>query len=266
MYSDSNKVAMIAYPHADDGELGAGLTVLKLIEKGYAVVNVCMVQDYDRLRGGSKGDWETAANRIGYSDNHMLTFPDCRLPNYIPEMIKELEDLRQQHNPSLVIYPAGKDAHTDTHQDHRAFYEAARVAFREIPVQWTMRLPSTHPAGFNPTEFQHTQDTLMAYQKANALLAYNSQGDIASGLAAISQLVADGRSVKPHQDTLTLEEVLHGSKSHLLDSLVERDPLEIGLNISKNDLRLLYAGHLINHLPGTVFAEPFEPIMTSTSL
>lgn len=266
MSSDENKTVLIVYPHADDGELGAGLTASILLSKGYDIVNACMVPGNTRRRGGVADEWKIAAKRMGYTKNHMFNFPDCYLPAHVDDMVTELENLRKEYDPFLVIYSSGKDTLIDSHQDHRALYAAARIAFRGVPLQWGMMLPSTHLGHFNPTEFQSTKNTICAYMKANALLAYGSQSDIASGTAALSALVSYGRNLYTKQTTCTLEDVLSGSHSQLLETLVDWDPLEINQGGYNGDLRMFYAGNLMGHLPGTVFAEPFEPIQTSTPL
>lgn len=246
------KTLLVVGAHADDNELGAGLTSLLALEAGYSVINLCLSREGMRARKDEQGEWRKAADRIGYTESIMLDFLDTRFYEQQTDIISEIEKVAATYSPELAITHSPHDSH----QDHRTTFDAARVSLRSVPTLLMMEGPSTDQTYFRPIEYQSTDNILLAYKKAWAIGAYESQKDIAFSSAAIAQLVSTGRSMHTKQRTITADKILLLHKG-LVETLAEWNPLEYK-GFSKGHLKDIYLGQLMMFPPGTMFAESFD--------
>ena len=101
-------------PHTDDVELCAGGTVARLVGDGLFVWVVAF--GTGDMGSGATGDEYAAAMRVlGVTDFRLLDqFPACHYPDHRQTILAQLEALRDEIHPELVLCPSLKD----THQDH----------------------------------------------------------------------------------------------------------------------------------------------------
>ncbi len=123
---------LIIAPHMDDEVLGCGGTILRHGEAGHHVT-VCIVANraYDHVYDDKKIAREKDACRaaktvLGYEELTFLDLPDERLDDRQIDVIVPIETVVQQTLPDVVYIPH----RGDLNQDHRAVFEAARVACR----------------------------------------------------------------------------------------------------------------------------------------
>ena len=117
--------------HSDDIEIGAGATLLSLMERGIHLdVNWCV------LSGGSVRDEEAKKSAADFlalaakSQVEVKSFRDGFFPQQ-GEVIKEwFEDLKQRVNPDLILTHRRDDAH----QDHRKVSELTWNTFRDHQI------------------------------------------------------------------------------------------------------------------------------------
>ena len=106
------KVLVLA-PHTDDGELGAGGTVAKLIESGAEVYYAAFSTAEQSVPEGFpkdilKTEVKNATVRLGIPSDHLLIYNyEVRKLNYVrQEILEELIRLRKQIAPDLVLLPS----------------------------------------------------------------------------------------------------------------------------------------------------------------
>ncbi|MCX6819601.1 MAG: PIG-L family deacetylase [Candidatus Aenigmarchaeota archaeon] len=137
--------------HPDDYEIGAGMRLIyhARIRKDDVIGLICS----DGEKGGDRDlrikEAEKAAEVIGLKNIVRLGFPDTRFPDIV-SMKDRIEEVIYNEKPMLV-YTHFPD---DRHQDHRATYEAARIACRKIPSILTFKTPSTN-ISFQPHLFHY---------------------------------------------------------------------------------------------------------------
>jgi len=127
------KRALVLAPHTDDGEIGAGGLVSKLLESGtevyYVAFSICEESVPDGYHSDVLADEVMLATcELGIpADNIMIHrfkvrfFFDSR-----QEILEEMVDIRKKINPDLVIMPAKFDCH----QDHQVIHNEGVRAFK----------------------------------------------------------------------------------------------------------------------------------------
>lgn len=134
--SMAKKILVLA-PHTDDGELGAGGTIARLLEEGaevwYAVFSTCEesvpegfakdVLRYEQL---------SAAASLGVPEEHVrfFAFPVREFPAFRQEILEEMVKLNRELGPDLVFAPSLHDVH----QDHHTVAEEAVRAFKKTSI------------------------------------------------------------------------------------------------------------------------------------
>lgn len=128
-----NKVLIIA-PHMDDEVLGCAGTIAKHVDSGDIVQVVFMANRiYNHHFDKTKSDKERhqalrAKSVLGYQKAVFLDLHDERLDSSIQDMIIALEEQVKIMRPGIVYLPF----RGDNNQDHRAVFDAARVALRPL--------------------------------------------------------------------------------------------------------------------------------------
>jgi len=169
-----NKILLLS-PHTDDGELGCGATVSKLIREGkqvyYAAFSAC---EQSVLAQFPKdiliSEVKAATSTLGIpSENLKLFRYDVRTFNYHRQAIlDDLIQLREEIQPDTVLIPSVNDIH----QDHKTMAEEALRAFKFINI-FSYELPWNN-LNFNTCAFE-VVDEQDAQCKVNALAQYKSQ-------------------------------------------------------------------------------------------
>jgi len=174
MLDSINNVLVLA-PHTDDGELGCGGTIVKLVETEkrvhYFVLSACeesvpdgLPQDVliSELRGAAKV-LGIAPERLRIGGFRVRTFD-----RYRQEILETFVKMNQQLKPDLVFMPSLNDLHQDhatvAHEALRIFKRTAILAY-EMP--WNNM--SFHTQCFVPLEERHVD------KKLEALRCYKSQ-------------------------------------------------------------------------------------------
>jgi len=116
----------------DDEVLGCGGTIVRHVQAGDAVT-VCIVANraydhvYDDAKIAREKDACHAAKAVlGYGELTFLDLPDERLDHRQIDLIVPIETVVGKSRPDIVYVPH----RGDLNQDHRAVFEAARVACR----------------------------------------------------------------------------------------------------------------------------------------
>lgn len=125
------KILVIA-PHMDDEALGCGGVICKHVQAGDDV-NVIFVAHriYNHVYDSKKNEIERshalkAKEALGYKNAIFLDMSDERLDASVQNIIIALEEHARSFDPEIVYVPF----RGDNNQDHRAAFDAARVAFR----------------------------------------------------------------------------------------------------------------------------------------
>jgi LmbE family N-acetylglucosaminyl deacetylase len=169
-----NKILLLS-PHTDDGELGCGASVAKLIRQGKEVIYVAFSACEQSVLPEFPKDIliqevKAATKELGIlTENLILHRFEVRTFNYHrQEILDLLIQLREDYKPDTVLIPSLNDIH----QDHKTIAEEALRAFKFHNVI-SYELPWNN-LNFNTCAFEivEEQDVLC---KINALKQYKSQ-------------------------------------------------------------------------------------------
>ncbi len=126
------KVVLLS-PHTDDIELGAGGTLMRLLEEErntfrWVVFSACENAVPQGLPPDTlKDEFAAVASHVGIADYHVHSFPNMNLPASASEIREELSRLKNEFQPDLVIAPSLNDSH----QDHKTVAEEAVRVFKK---------------------------------------------------------------------------------------------------------------------------------------
>lgn len=156
--------ALILSPHTDDGELGCGGTIAKLVERNWQVHMLYFTAcDRDVL----EEEAQHSGTILGVT-HEILDFKVRHFPRDRQQVLQTLYDLSRQQSYELVFTPAT----TDLHQDHGVVTTEAKRAFRSSTLLG-YELPWNNLAvtlnGFVALEPRHVE------RKLAALDCYDSQ-------------------------------------------------------------------------------------------
>ena len=175
MLSKFKNVYVLA-PHTDDGELGAGGTIAKLIENGANVYYFAFSTAEQSVPDGFPSDIlktevKNATKKLGMKEENVVIYNyEVRKLNYARQEI--LEDLiirRKKLFPDLVLMPSLNDIH----QDHSTIAEEGLRAFKGTTILGYELIWNN--LTFNTTSFVKL-DKKYIQAKADALKEYKSQG------------------------------------------------------------------------------------------
>ena len=169
------KNVLILAPHTDDGELGCGGTISKLIENGANVFYAAFSTAEESLPIGMhkdtlKKEVIEATNVIGIERENLLIFNfKVRKLNYVrQEILEELINLRNQFSFDLVFMPSLNDIH----QDHSTIAEEGLRAFKQTRILGYELIWNN--LSFNTTSFSILEERHIE-KKISALNEYKSQ-------------------------------------------------------------------------------------------
>lgn len=170
------KTVYILAPHTDDGELGAGGTISKLIENGadvyYFAFSTAEVSVPDGFpKDILKTEVINATTKLGIPSQNVVIYNyEVRKLNYArQEILEDLIKHRRELKPDLVLMPSIKDIH----QDHSTIAQEGLRAFKNTTILgyeliWNNLTFDT--TSFVTLEKKHVQ------AKCDALKEYASQG------------------------------------------------------------------------------------------
>lgn len=164
-------------PHTDDGELGAGGFISKLVENGSNVYYFAFSTAEKSVPDGfSKDILKTevlaATAVLGIKKENVFVYDyEVRKLNYSrQEILEDLIKHRQDLNPDLVLMPSLNDIH----QDHTTIAQEGMRAFKVTSILGYELIWNN--LTFDTTAFAKLNEKHIQ-AKVNALKAYESQGD-----------------------------------------------------------------------------------------
>ena len=173
---ESFRRVLVLAPHTDDGELGAGGTLVRLAEAGAAVHYAAFSIAEDSVPAGFERDvlatevrHATARLGVRAENLHVFRHPVRRLNFARQDILEQMIALRREHRYDLVLTPS----RSDVHQDHATVTAEALRAFKNTTLLgyeliWNnLRFDATLMVKL---QARHVQ------AKADALACYASQG------------------------------------------------------------------------------------------
>lgn len=131
------KNILVLAPHTDDGELGAGGFIAKLIEQGANVMYVAFSTAEESVpdhlpKDILKKEVKAATAMLGITDDNLVVFNyQVRKLNYArQEILEDLIKIRKSRKFDLVLMPSLKDIH----QDHTTVAKEALRAFKNTTI------------------------------------------------------------------------------------------------------------------------------------
>lgn len=128
---------LVLAPHTDDGELGAGGFISKLIEQGSKVTYVAFSTAEESVpkhlpKDILKTEVRSATEKLGISSDNLLIFNyQVRKLNYArQEILEDLINIRRNGAYDLVLMPSLKDIH----QDHTTIAQEGLRAFKNTTI------------------------------------------------------------------------------------------------------------------------------------
>ena len=172
---DCNNVLVLA-PHTDDGELGLGGTIHKLISMGKNVYYAAFSTAGQSVPEGFSRDVlkyevKRATARLGIKPENLFIydFEVRKLNYYRQEILEELINLRKKYRFDLIFIPSLHDIH----QDHSTLAQEGVRAFKNATVLGYELIWNN--LSFNTQcFFQLSKENIEA--KISALSEYRSQG------------------------------------------------------------------------------------------
>ncbi len=175
MFGDIKNVLILA-PHTDDGELGCGGMISKMIEKGASVYYAAFSTAAESVPEGFpkdilKTEVRNATAKLGIPPENLFVFDyQVRRLNYSrQEILEDLVKIRKEIQVDLVLIPSL----TDVHQDHMTVAQEGVRAFKTrniLGYELIWNNLSFNTQCFVTLEKSHIQS------KADSLKEYKSQG------------------------------------------------------------------------------------------
>lgn len=155
-------------PHPDDIELGCFGTMAKYKNKGDEVNFLVLTKGEGGTENTNRVEEAVESASLIGANLYIEDLPD-RFISEGPETITIVEKYLKQLEPDAVFIPT----ESDTHQDHRATYNACMVACRTIKEVYAYETPSTSRK-FSPNYFVDISDYIGL--KVKAVKIHSSQG------------------------------------------------------------------------------------------
>lgn len=175
MINIQGKSVLILAPHTDDGELGAGGTIAKLLEMENEVTYVAFSTAEKSVPNGLPKDIlrtevKLATSALGIKPENLIIFNyEVRKLNYVRQKILEnLIQLRKDKHYDIIFMPSLKDIH----QDHTTIAKEGLRAFKNHTIlgyELIWNNLSFDTTCFVKLDKKHLQ------KKINALKCYKSQ-------------------------------------------------------------------------------------------
>jgi len=128
---------LVLAPHIDDGELGCGGTIRKMVQEGHTVYYVAFSAAEKSVpplfpRDILKKEVKKAIDILGIQKKYLdvLDFEVRCFPQYRQEILESMIKIKSDFNPDMVFLPC-KD---DTHQDHQTVSSEGFRAFKSVSI------------------------------------------------------------------------------------------------------------------------------------
>ncbi len=128
-----NKKVLIIAPHLDDGKLGCGGTIIKLLHQGMYIYYVAfsigdITNEFNVNTSILLTECKEACKILGIPEDKLILklFPFRKLNQHRQEILEILIDLKRKINPDIVFMPSSQSIH----QDHKAIYLEGIRAFK----------------------------------------------------------------------------------------------------------------------------------------
>jgi len=169
------KKVLVLAPHTDDGELGCGGTICKLIQDGYDVYYAAFSTASDSIPEGFpkdilKTEVRKATSILGITEDKLFIFDyKVRKLNYSrQEILEDLIKIRSIINPDLIFMPNLNDIH----QDHSTVAQEGLRAFKTKTILGYELIWNN--LTFNTTSFVRLDESHIE-AKCKSLNEYKSQ-------------------------------------------------------------------------------------------
>ena len=169
------KNVYVLAPHTDDGELGAGGTISRLIEQGANVYYFAFSTAEESVPEGFpknilKTEVVDATTKLGIKKENVIIYNyEVRKLNYVrQEILENLIKHRDELKPDLVLVPSLNDIH----QDHCTIAQEGLRAFKNTTILGYELIWNN--LTFDTTSFV-TLDKKHIQSKCDALKEYKSQ-------------------------------------------------------------------------------------------
>ena len=166
---------LILAPHTDDGELGCGGTISRLLEERnnvfYAAFSICEESVPEGFpKNALEIEMQEATAQLGIPSKNLIVkkYPVRKFNSYRQEILEDIVVLRKEISPDIIFMPCS-DA---LHQDHKAIYEEGIRAFKHFTC-FGYDLP-WDTVEFKTTAFFKLTDQNVS-KKAEALQCYKTQ-------------------------------------------------------------------------------------------
>ncbi len=128
---------LILAPHTDDGEIGCGATIAKLVENGNNVYYLAFSTAEESVPKGFPKDTlrrevRNATNILGIKDENLFiyNYKVRRLSYHRQEILDDLIKVREKIKPNVVFIPTLHDLH----QDHATVAQEGLRAFKQVTL------------------------------------------------------------------------------------------------------------------------------------
>ena len=172
----SFKKVLVLAPHTDDGELGAGGFIAKLIDEGSEVFYVAFSTAAESVPEGFPNDIlktevKAATKVLGIKEENLIIFDyQVRKLNYVrQEILEELIRLKRRIDFDLILIPSINDIH----QDHSTIANEGIRAFKTKSI-FSYELIWNN-LSFNTQSYVKLEEKHVN-KKIEALKEYKSQG------------------------------------------------------------------------------------------
>jgi len=170
------KNVLVLAPHTDDGELGAGGTISKLIEMGANVYYFAFSTVENSVPDGFpkdilKQEVRRATQKLGIKEKNLIIYCyEVRKLNYVrQEILENLIVYKKKIKPDLVLMPSLHDIH----QDHTTIAKEGLRAFKQTTILGYELIWNN--LSFDTTSFVKLEKRHIK-AKFKALKEYKSQG------------------------------------------------------------------------------------------
>jgi LmbE family N-acetylglucosaminyl deacetylase len=166
---------LVLAPHTDDGELGAGGTISKMIETGANIFYMAFSTAEQSVPEGMPNDIlktevKAATGKLGIAINNLIILDyEVRKLNYVrQEILEQLIKIKKELSPDLILMPSLNDIH----QDHTTIANEGLRAFKDVSILGYELIWNN--LSFNTTCFIKLEDRHIK-NKIVALKEYTSQ-------------------------------------------------------------------------------------------
>jgi LmbE family N-acetylglucosaminyl deacetylase len=133
----NNQRILVLGPHTDDGEWGAGASIVRWIRQGHSVWYAAFSAAEESVQAEYSSDVlrteiidATAELGIPKENLRVLHYKVRYFPRDRQEILEEMIRLRKEIEPTLVVLPSS----FDTHQDHKVISEEGFRAFKRSSI------------------------------------------------------------------------------------------------------------------------------------